>query len=108
MHVHRCSSPISSTTTNIVFLALFGQPALLALVVGGVWESLVLSRSTSLTRSPKNRIAIDGEKVIACCRGFFSSIRRTSRCIQQKRVVFGAMARVVPFLKPSAPVARKG
>jgi chromate transporter len=58
--------------------------------------------------SRQNRIAIDGEKVIACCRGFFSSIRRTARRIQQKRPVFRAMASVVPFLKPSAPVARKG
>jgi hypothetical protein len=56
----------------------------------------------------QNRIAIDGEKVIACCRGFFSSIRRTAGRIQQKRPVFRAMASVVPFLKPSAPVARKG
>jgi len=50
----------------------------------------------------------DGQWVIACCCSVLSSIVRLDRHIPRKHTVLSAMARVVPFLNRSAPVARKG
>jgi hypothetical protein len=55
-----------------------------------------------------SRIAIDGEKVIACCRAFFSSIGRTDRPMPQKYSIFAVMARVVPFLNQVSTGRPKG
>jgi hypothetical protein len=80
-------------------------PALLVLA-----DALVGALGASLNaQSPRlYHIAIDGEPVIACRRGFLSSIGRIDRHIPRKHSIFPMIARVVSFLNHVCAVARKG
>jgi hypothetical protein len=73
-------------------------------------DALVGALGASLNaQSPRlYHIAIDGEPVIACCRGFLSSIGRIDRHIPRKHSIFPTIARVVSFLNHVCAVARKG
>jgi hypothetical protein len=102
------ASPTSRSSCSIDTLFAAGRGSSRAGATPPPYAECAVGMALNAPSPRLYHIAIDGEPVIACRRGFLSSIGRIDRHIPRKHSIFPTIARVVSFLNHVCAVARKG